>query len=200
MSRLRRRGAQPATIARQPAFGYVAHLATPVADAIGERLLGVPFHPGLAEAAIEEIAVALGSAFGCYAAGLRFTQPRAMATNPETDKIRFDVDAARERVALRMPEGPVTLGAPELERLAQQLGDLRASMTPEVGASPPEGSCPALDKPLFAAQLVPDHSRVALGVRMPTLGWVALMLYRGQVEGLGRYFTEVASKMAPRAH
>ena len=64
MSRLRRRGAQPATIARQPAFGYVAHLATPVADAIGERLLGVPFYPGLADASIDEIAAALGTAFG----------------------------------------------------------------------------------------------------------------------------------------
>jgi dTDP-4-amino-4,6-dideoxygalactose transaminase len=52
------------TIDRQPAFGHVAHLPTPNADAIGERLLGVPFYPGLAAGAIDEIASALGSAFG----------------------------------------------------------------------------------------------------------------------------------------
>jgi len=51
------------TIDRQPAFGHVAHLPTPVADRIGERLLGVPFYPGLAPAAIDEIADALGTAF-----------------------------------------------------------------------------------------------------------------------------------------
>lgn len=51
------------TIDRQPAFGHVAHLPTPNADAIGERLLGVPFYPGLADGAIDEIAGALGSAF-----------------------------------------------------------------------------------------------------------------------------------------
>ena len=52
------------TIDRQPAFGHVAHLPTPHADAIGGRLLGVPFYPGLAAGAIDEIAAALGSAFG----------------------------------------------------------------------------------------------------------------------------------------
>ncbi len=52
------------TIDRQPAFGHVAHLPTPQADAIGGRLLGVPFYPGLADGAIGEIAAALGSAFG----------------------------------------------------------------------------------------------------------------------------------------
>ena len=46
------------------AIGFVAvpmlfaHLPTPVADAIGERLLGVPFYPGLAADAIDEIAAA----------------------------------------------------------------------------------------------------------------------------------------------
>ena len=50
------------TIDRQPAFGHVAHLPTPVADAIGERLLGVPFYPGLGADAIDEIAAALGDA------------------------------------------------------------------------------------------------------------------------------------------
>ena len=52
------------TIDRQPAFGHVAHLPTPVADAIGERLLGVPFYPGLGEDALDEIAAALSAAFG----------------------------------------------------------------------------------------------------------------------------------------
>ena len=52
------------TIDRQPAFGHVAHLPTPHADAIGERLLGVPFYPGLSDGALDEIAAALGSAFG----------------------------------------------------------------------------------------------------------------------------------------
>jgi dTDP-4-amino-4,6-dideoxygalactose transaminase len=52
------------TIDRQPAFGHVAHLPTPTADAIGERLLGAPFYPGLTNGAIDEIAAALGSAFG----------------------------------------------------------------------------------------------------------------------------------------
>jgi len=51
------------TIDRQPAFGHVAHLPTPCADHLGERLLGVPFYPGLAASAIDEIAEALGSAF-----------------------------------------------------------------------------------------------------------------------------------------
>jgi len=51
------------TIDRQPAFGHVAHLPTPTADYVGERLLGVPFYPGLAPAAIDEIAGALGIAF-----------------------------------------------------------------------------------------------------------------------------------------
>ena len=50
------------TIDRQPAFSHVAHLPTPVADEIGERLLGVPFYPGLAADAIDEIAAALGDA------------------------------------------------------------------------------------------------------------------------------------------
>lgn len=52
------------TIDRQPAFGHVAHLPTPHAEEIGERLLGVPFYPGLPGSAIDEIAAALGSAFG----------------------------------------------------------------------------------------------------------------------------------------
>jgi dTDP-4-amino-4,6-dideoxygalactose transaminase len=51
------------TIDRQPAFGHVAHLPTPCADQLGERLLGLPFYPGLAQAAIDEIALTLGSAF-----------------------------------------------------------------------------------------------------------------------------------------
>ena len=51
------------TIDRQPAFGHVAHLPTPNADHVGERLLGVPFYPGLAPAAIDEIAAAVGSGF-----------------------------------------------------------------------------------------------------------------------------------------
>lgn len=58
-----RRWYQP-TIDRQPAFGHVVHLPTPVADAIGERLLGVPFYPGLSVGAIDEIAAALGDALG----------------------------------------------------------------------------------------------------------------------------------------
>lgn len=52
------------TIDSQPAFGHVVHLDTPAADDIGNRLLGVPFYPGLADAAIDEIAAALASAFG----------------------------------------------------------------------------------------------------------------------------------------
>ncbi|MEO8487072.1 MAG: DegT/DnrJ/EryC1/StrS family aminotransferase [Betaproteobacteria bacterium] len=52
------------TIDRQPAFGHVAHLPTPCADLVGERLLGVPFYPGLAQDAIDEIAAALGAASG----------------------------------------------------------------------------------------------------------------------------------------
>ncbi len=51
-------------IDRQPAFGHVAHLPTPVADGIGERLLGVPFFPGLGEDALDEIAEALAAASG----------------------------------------------------------------------------------------------------------------------------------------
>jgi dTDP-4-amino-4,6-dideoxygalactose transaminase len=51
------------TIDRQPAFGHVAHLPTPCSHHLGDRLLGVPFYPGLVQAAIDEIALALGSAF-----------------------------------------------------------------------------------------------------------------------------------------
>lgn len=57
-------GGRLPTIDRQPAFGHVVHLATSNADAIGERLLGVPFHPGLSDEAVGEIAAALASAFG----------------------------------------------------------------------------------------------------------------------------------------
>jgi dTDP-4-amino-4,6-dideoxygalactose transaminase len=52
------------TIDRQPAFGHVHHLPTPIADAIGACLLGVPFYPDLPEDAIEEIAAGLGGALG----------------------------------------------------------------------------------------------------------------------------------------
>lgn len=119
-----------------------------------------------------------------------------MAAKPASDNIRFQVDAKREHVTLEMTGGRVTLDAAQLERLSQQLGDLRATMTPEVGPSPPGGSCPAIDKPLFAAQLTPDKGRIALGLRMPSHGWVALMLDRPQVEGLGKYFAETAPTMA----
>lgn len=52
------------TIDRQPAFGHVDHLPTPVAEALSARLLGVPFYPDLPQPAIDEIAVALAGAFG----------------------------------------------------------------------------------------------------------------------------------------
>lgn len=52
------------TIDRQPAFGHVDHLPTPVADAMGDRLVGVPFYPDLPADAVDEIAEALGRALG----------------------------------------------------------------------------------------------------------------------------------------
>ncbi|GMU73796.1 MAG: hypothetical protein HS109_10685 [Burkholderiales bacterium] len=123
-----------------------------------------------------------------------------MATSPDSGQIRFELNETRERVVLQLPGGPITLGAAEVERLALQLGDLRATMNPGVGPNPTEGSCPALDTPLFAAQITPDQTRVALGVRTPTFGWIALMLDRGQVEGLGKFLSDTAPTMAPRPH
>lgn len=51
------------TVNRQPAFTHVGHLPTPVANGIGERLLGVPFYLGIGSSAIDEIATALREAF-----------------------------------------------------------------------------------------------------------------------------------------
>ena len=123
------------------------------------------------------------------------------AANPASDSsLRFDVDNAREHVTLHVTGGRVTLSAAALERLAQQLGELRASMKPDVGVNPPQGSCPAVDRPIFAAQMTPDHSRIALGVRTPAFGWIAMMLDRVQVEGLAKYFHESAPTMTPRVN
>lgn len=47
----RREGRRP-TIARQPAFGHVVHRQMLHTVASGERLRGVPFHPGLSDEAV----------------------------------------------------------------------------------------------------------------------------------------------------
>lgn len=123
-----------------------------------------------------------------------------MNANPAPENVRFEYDASREHVTLEMGGGRLTLDAAGLERLAQHLGYLRASMKPEVPTELPAGSCPSIDMPRIAVQVTPDGSRAAFGVRTPVFGWLALMLDRTQVEGLGRHFAEIAPAMKPRVN
>lgn len=122
------------------------------------------------------------------------------AANPAPENVHFEYDAKREHITLEMGGGKLVLTAVEIERLAQYLGYLRASMKPEVGQELPAGSCPSIDIPRIAVQVTPDGTRAAFGVRTPVFGWLALLLDRTQVEGLGRHFAEIAPTMAPRVN
>ena len=122
-------------------------------------------------------------------------------SNPKAPgDVHYEFDASREHVTLELGGGRLTLDAVELERLVQHLGQLRASMKPEVPADLPADSCPGVDAPRIAVQVTPDGRRAAFGVRTPSFGWLVLMLERGQIEGLGAHFAAIASTMAPRVH
>ena len=122
-------------------------------------------------------------------------------SNPKAPgDVHYEFDASREHVTLELGGGRLTLDAVELERLVQHLGQLRASMKPEVPADLPADSCPGVDAPRIAVQVTPDGKRAAFGVRTPSFGWLVLMLERGQIEGLGAHFAAIASTMAPRVH
>ena len=122
-------------------------------------------------------------------------------SNPKAPgDVHYEFDASREHVTLELGGGRLTLDAVELERLVQHLGQLRASMKPEVPADLPADSCPGVDAPRIAVQVTPDGKRAAFGVRTPSFGWLVLMLERGQIEGLGAHFAAIASTMAPRDH
>lgn len=123
-----------------------------------------------------------------------------MSANPAPENVSYEYDAKREHITLDIGDGRVTLSAFELERLAQYLGFLRASMKPEVEQELPAGACPSIDMPRIAVQVTPDGSRAAFGVRTPVFGWLALLLDRTQVEGLGKHFAEIAPTMAPRVN
>ncbi len=123
-----------------------------------------------------------------------------MADPSGPEHVRFEFDAAREKVTLELGGSRVELSAAELERLVQHLGQLRASMKPEVPADLPAGSCPSVEAPRIAVQVTPDGKRAAFGVRTPSFGWLVLMLERGQIEGLGAHFAAIAPTMAPRVH
>lgn len=123
-----------------------------------------------------------------------------MATVPAPENVHFEYDATREHITLEMGGGTLRLTAVELEQLAQHLGLLRASMKPEVAQELPTGSCPSIDLPRVAVQVTPDGSRAAFGVRTPVFGWLAFLLDRAQVEGLGKHFTEIAPAMKPRVN
>jgi hypothetical protein len=119
---------------------------------------------------------------------------------PAPDEVRFEYDATREHITLDIGGGRLRLTAGDLERLAQHLGYLRASMVPEVAHELPAGSCPSIDVPRLAVQVTPDGSRAAVGVRTPVFGWLAFLLDRTQTEGLGKHLTEIAATMAPRVN
>ena len=122
-------------------------------------------------------------------------------SNPKAPgDVHYEFDASREHVTLELGGGRLTLDAVELERLVQHLGQLRASMKPEVPADLPADSCPGVDAPRIAVQVTPDGKRAAFGVRTPSFGWLVLMLERGQIEGLGAHFAAIAPTMAPRVH
>lgn len=122
-------------------------------------------------------------------------------SNPKAPgDVHYEFDASREHVTLELGGGRLTLDAVELERLVQHLGQLRASMKPEVPADLPAGSCPSVEAPRIAVQVTPDGKRAAFGVRTPSFGWLVLMLERGQIEGLGAHFAAIAPTMAPRVH
>ena len=122
-------------------------------------------------------------------------------SNPKAPgDVHYEFDASREHVTLELGGGRLTLDAVELERLVQHLGQLRASMKPEVPADLPADSCPGVDAPRIAVQVTPDGRRAAFGVRTPSFGWLVLMLERGQIEGLGAHFAAIAPTMAPRVH
>ena len=123
-----------------------------------------------------------------------------MADPPAPENVRFEFDASREHVTLELGGGRLTLDAVELERLAQHLGQLRASMKPDVAPDPPPDSCPSVDAPRIAVQTTPDGRRAAFGVRTPMFGWLVIMLDRTQVEGLGNHFNAIAPTMAPRGN
>lgn len=121
-------------------------------------------------------------------------------TNPPPPDIRYEFDAARAHVTLNLGGAPMTLAADEVERLAQFLGFLRASMSPEVSVDVPEGdSYPHMDTPRLVVQTTQDGRRAALGVRTPAFGWIAFLLDRSQAAGLGSHLTSLASTMSVRA-
>ena len=116
-----------------------------------------------------------------------------------TPPLEYEFDAAREHVTLDVGGGPLRLSAAEVERLAQFLGFLRASMSPDVGLDVPEGSYPHIDTPRIVAQATQDGLRAAIGIRTPAFGWIAILLDRSQATGLGAHLTSLASTMSVRA-
>ncbi len=121
-------------------------------------------------------------------------------TNPPPPDIQYEFDAAREHVSLNFGGAALRLAADEVERLAQFLGFLRASMSPEVSVDVPEGdSYPHMDTPKLVVQTTQDGRRAALGVRTPAFGWIAFLLDRSQAAGLGSHLTSLASTMSVRA-
>jgi hypothetical protein len=118
-------------------------------------------------------------------------------SNPIPAGVAHEYDAHHEHVSLTIGGATVRLSAHELEILAQHLGYLRASMSPEVPLDVPAGSCPTIDTPRLAVQTTPDGTRTALGVRTPAFGWVAMLLDRSQTEGLGAHLTSLVDAMKP---
>ena len=189
------------TIDRQPAFGHVAHLPTPCADHVGERLLGVPFYPGLGAAAIDEIAAALG---GRPSLIDRLPGPHrdpAPCPIPAPDERPLRVRrGARARHARRSAAGAFALDAGGLERLAQHLAYLRASMIPEVAARAAARVGPDNRR---AAPRAAGHARMARAprsafARRRSAGSRCCSTGRRPKE-LGKHLTTLAATMAPRA-
>src|SRR5689334_4137964 len=108
-----------------------------------------------------------------------------------------EFDADRTHVTLSINGTRLRLDAHAVEILAQHLGYLRASMIPAVPLDVPAGECPTVDIPRLAVQATPDGSRIAVGVRTPAFGWLALLLDRSQTLGLGAHLTSAVEGMKP---
>jgi hypothetical protein len=117
--------------------------------------------------------------------------------SPFPDGTKYDFDADRTHVTLTIKGTRLDLDTREMEVLAQHLGYLRAAMQPEVPLDVPAGECPTIDIPRLALQATPDGTRIAMGVRTPAFGWIALLLDRSQAEGLGAHLTSAAASMKP---
>jgi hypothetical protein len=111
--------------------------------------------------------------------------------------VSYEFDEDRKHVTLTIGGARLRLDAQELETLAEHLGYLRATMTPEVPLDVPPGSCPTVDIPRLAVQTTPDGTRVALGVRSPAFGWLAMLLDRAQTESLGAHLSSLVDAMKP---